>query len=87
MSDTLLPPGSKPDPAKPATPVLVSSSPANQSTAAASGGAAAAIVVILMWVFGLFHVTVPAEVASAFVFVIGAGVHWLVIKYGLTSTP
>lgn len=68
------------------TPALVSSSPANQATAAASGTSAAAIVVILIWMLGYAHVAVPAEVASAFVALIGAAVHWAVVKFGLPTS-
>lgn len=69
------------------TPPLISNSPANQSTAAASSAGAAAIVIILLWILGLFHVTVPPEVSAAFVTLVGMAVHFVVIKYGLDTTP
>lgn len=67
-----------------ATSALISSSPANQSTAAASGGGAGAVMVILIWLLSRIHVDVPAEVATAMTILVGAGVHWAVLKYGLT---
>ncbi len=83
MSQTTqpIPPADPP----PAPVPLVSSSPANQSTAAASSGSAAGVVIILLWLIGLFHVTVPPEVAAAFVTLIGTGVHWAVVKWGLPT--
>lgn len=63
---------------------LVSTSPANQATANASGAGAAALVTILIWGLGAVHVVVPPEVAAAFTVIVGAGVHYLVVKFGLT---
>lgn len=63
---------------------LVSTSPANQATANASGAGAAALVTILIWGLSAVHVTVPPEVAAAFTVIVGAGVHYLVVRYGLT---
>jgi glucan phosphoethanolaminetransferase (alkaline phosphatase superfamily) len=73
-------------PTDPIVPPLISSSAANQATAVASSGSAAALVVILLWLIGLFHVTVPPEVAAAFVTLVGAAVHWAVIKYGISAS-
>lgn len=70
-----------------ASPPLISTSPANQATAAASNTAAMAFVVIIVWLIGLVHITVPAEVATAFTVLFGAVVHFAVIKWGLASTP
>ena len=64
---------------------LVSTSPANQATAAASGGGAAAAVVVLIWLLGLFKITMPPDVAAALVFSIGAGIHWVMITFGKPS--
>lgn len=68
------------------TPALISSSPANQSTAGASGGAASAVMVILIWALSKMGLTVPGEVAAAMTALVGAGVHWALLKYGLTQT-
>lgn len=68
------------------TPALISSSPANQSTAGASSGAASAIMVILIWALSKIGLTVPGEVAAAMTALVGAGVHWAVLKYGMTPT-
>lgn len=62
---------------------LVSSSPANQATAAGSSGAASALVVVVIWAISYLHVTVPPEVAAAVTTLVGVGVHWLVVKFGL----
>jgi hypothetical protein len=56
-----------------------------QSTAAASSGAAAAFVVILCWFVSLWHVTIPAEVAASITVIVGVIVHWIGIKYGITT--
>jgi hypothetical protein len=66
-----------------AAPALISSSPANQSTAAASGGGAGAVMVILIWLLSEVHIAVPSEVAVAMTSLVGTGVHWAVLKYGL----
>jgi glucan phosphoethanolaminetransferase (alkaline phosphatase superfamily) len=62
---------------------LISSSPADQSTAAASSGGAASIVVVLLWILSLFKIPVPPEVAAAFVVMIGAVVHYVVILFAM----
>jgi hypothetical protein len=64
-----------------------SDSPATQSTAAASGASAGALVVILIWLISLAHITVPAEVATAFTVLTGAAVHWIMITYGMGESP
>lgn len=69
--------------AKPA--VLVSSSPATQSTAAASAGTSAAVMVIISWLLGLAHVAVPPEVAAAVSALLAPAIHWAVIKYGIPT--
>ncbi len=43
----------------------------------ASTGTASALVTIIVWLFGLYHVTVPTEVAGALVMAIAAGGHWI----------
>jgi hypothetical protein len=86
MSATVPSPNAPPMPAPPQPP-LISSSPATQATAAAAGLSAAAIVVIIVWIVGMFHVTVPGEVTAAATSLIGFGVHWLGLKYGLPTEP
>jgi len=67
---------------------LISSSPANQATAAASNVAAAAVMTILIWVTtAFFHVDIPSQVAVAMGSLVGMGVHWAVLKYGIPTPP
>lgn len=68
------------------TPALISSSPANQATAGASGLGGSAVMVIIIWAFSAVHVDLPATVAVALASLIGAGVHWAVLRYGMTPT-
>lgn len=87
MSATIPPTTSAAIPA-PSPPPLISSSPATQATAAASSLSAAALVVILIYVVqGLAHITIPGEVTAALTSLIGAGVHWVGLKYGLPTEP
>ena len=58
---------------------------ATASTAAASGGVAGAAVVILVWLLGLMHVTMPADVAAAVMVVLSAALHAGVLKYMVPS--
>lgn len=63
---------------------LISSSPANQATAAASGFSASGVMVLVIWLAkSLLHVDIPPEVATAMVGLIGTGIHWAVLKYGI----
>ena len=53
---------------------------ATQSTATASGGVALSVVVFVQWILSLYHVDLPADAATALGVIIGAGVHFLVVK-------
>lgn len=66
-----------------------SDSPATQSTASAAGASAGAIVVILIWLLSLTHITVPGEVQVALTVLVGSGVHWAMITFGMDkpNTP
>ena len=69
---------------EPDAPPLISSSPANQATAGVSFSGASGGVIIILWLLSLWHVTVPQEVALAASPIVGAGVHWLMMKF---ATP
>ena len=45
---------------------------------AIGGGLAGAATILIIWVFGLFHVAVPPEVASAFTTLISTGTVYFV---------
>lgn len=54
----------------------VTTPPAPIATAAAGGGVTGAAVVLVVYVLGMFKITVPAEVAAAMMVVIAPFVHW-----------
>jgi hypothetical protein len=43
----------------------------------AAGGIAGSVTILLVWIAGLFGLDVPAEVASAFTVIVGAGAGYL----------
>ena len=65
---------------------LISTSAATQSTAAASSASAGAIVVILIWALSLVHISVPSDVSVALSVLVSAGVHWIMIKFGMPTS-
>lgn len=65
---------------------LISSSPANQATAGAAWAASAAIVTIVCWALSTAHLDMPGNVAAALTALIGMGLHYLVITYGMKNT-
>lgn len=57
------------------------------STAAASGGVTGALVVIVAWGLSLAGVTVPAEIAAAFMVVAAPIVHLVAVRLGIPDDP
>jgi len=60
-------------------------SPATQATSAAANTAAGSFVVIVLWLLSLGHIEVPGTVAVAMGTLIGIGVHYYALKFGIKS--
>ena len=55
------------------------------STATASGAVSLAAIVVLEWILGFWHVSMPADVATAAATLLTAGVHYLVAAHMLPA--
>lgn len=58
-------------------------SPATQASAAAAGGVAGALVIIMIWLINLAGASVPEQVVVALTVLVGAIVHWAVVRFAL----
>jgi hypothetical protein len=55
------------------------------ATGSASAGLSGAVTVILVWLFSLWHVSVPGEVAGAFGAILAFLFHLVAVKWGIPS--
>ncbi len=60
---------------------------ATAATAATATGGASAALIVLVWVLGLFHVTLPADVGAAFIMLLGPAIHGIWLKYVTPPLP
>jgi hypothetical protein len=60
---------------------------ATAATAATATGGASAALIVLVWVLGLFHVTLPADVGAAFIMLLGPALHGVWLRYVSDPVP
>ncbi len=52
-------------------------------TTAAAGGSSSALAIVMVWLLGLWHITMPTEVALSATVIAMPFIHWGMAKFGI----